>query len=257
VSVQSPVSPGGFPAVVGGGIPLTIVAGTDVSGPILARAYRLDVPGAVPVVPATGIGSTAAGPGLRLEADARTRRWDVQLVASQAGCYALQLDGTAFTEVAVMSVKPLGGGAPGSTSTPAAVTPSQAAATIRATVTGTRPVLLPTAIPADWAARVTAGPTTFSVTYTAPDGARSVTLATDIPNPPTTAHTRTTSPGFRGDAHSEYVVNDTTDTFSPRTLFWLEPGVNGGIGSPSQVPYALFATSLTDAELWQIAGSIR
>jgi len=181
---------------------------------------------------------------------------------------------TAISTVAVLA-------ACGATSTPTAVSPPTAAVSpsaatnqqlaepspvtvasanilIRATVTGAKPLLLPSAIPVSWSARVTSvTPSFFSVTYTSPDGAKSLDFAIQVPNPPAVGPNASQShPNFHGDRRSLAQVDDTTQLTSRRLLIWNEPGTwsepNGLLG----VPYYIVGSGLTDAEFWSFANSV-
>ena len=138
-----------------------------------------------------------------------------------------------------------------------------ASAVVRATVTGAQPVLLPSAIVgAGWQAHVTTTSDSFLVTYTDPNGARTVTVGEGRehePNPALpVARTTQTFPTFHGDRRSWYQVNDSGDPLSPRVLIWREPGTYDHT-DPSYpgIPYSVSASGITDAEFWQLANSVR
>lgn len=135
------------------------------------------------------------------------------------------------------------------------LTPDEAARVIRSSVTGARPVLIPTGIPDDWTAAVRAGADTFQATYTDPAGTRTVTLAITLANiPPPTAASSQTAPSFHGDGASLYQIAIAADIASERWLVWTESGT-WSMGSRG-VAYLLSATGLTDAEFWRLAASL-
>jgi hypothetical protein len=141
---------------------------------------------------------------------------------------------------------------------PSPMTAAGAASLIRATVTGANPLLLPAAIPSGWSAVVTnLSPAFFDVTYTGPDGGKSVDFAIVVPNPPPPGpHGSQSAPRFHGDTHSLYQVDDTTVATSPRFLMWNEPGTWAEPNGVPGVPYLISTTGLTDAEFWAIANSL-
>src|SRR5438270_12870876 len=82
---------------------------------------------------------------------------------------------------------------PATRTTPTAPTPAtmprplsvdEAAALIGRTVTGSRPVLLPKAIPVGYTAQVTASADDFHVTYASVDGSRRIFFALGLAQPP-------------------------------------------------------------------------
>lgn len=102
------------------------------------------------------------------------------------------------------------------------------------------------------------GPAFFTVMYTSPDGAQSISFAIVVPNPPPAGPNGSQSePNFHGDKHSLYQVNDKTVPTSDRWLTWNEPGSwtlpDGLLG----VPYFLYTTGLTDAQFWAVANSLK
>jgi hypothetical protein len=136
------------------------------------------------------------------------------------------------------------------------LTPAEAAATIRSTVTQASPVLLPTAVPAGWTAVVATTPSTFMVTYIAPNGVDAnlrLQLAVTNPEPPG-PHGSQRSPRFRGDAQSLYQVDDATMPESARYVIWTEPG--HWPGQRSGVPYLLSAVGVLEADFWRMAESL-
>jgi hypothetical protein len=142
---------------------------------------------------------------------------------------------------------------------PTRITVAAADSLIRAAVTGAHPVLLPSAIPASWSAEVTnLSASSFTVTYTSPDGAQTVILAIQVPNPPPPgAQGSQSAPMFHGDTHSLYQVDDKTLATSHRFLIWNEPGTWSEPNGLPGVPYFLTASSLTDSEFWAIANSVK
>jgi hypothetical protein len=158
--------------------------------------------------------------------------------------------------------------APATSTTPIASTPAptprglsvdEAAALIGRTVTGSRPVLLPKAIPSGYTAQVSVSADDFRVTYTSADGARVIfyELGLAQPGPP--------QPGgfqsqlrFRG-VNALYQVDSKSPPTSRKFIDWGEPGT----ASPSLqikpeygVPYFLSTEGLTEAEFWQVANSL-
>jgi len=121
-----------------------------------------------------------------------------------------------------------------------------------ATVTGASPLLVPASIPAGWTAEVSVASTSFTLTYSAPSAAESVTLSISIPNPPWSADETSSNLRFRGAEHSTYLVYNESGR---RVLLWIEPGVWSG-QSIGGVPYDLTSDGLTDIEFWQIANSL-
>jgi len=219
-----------------------IAAGPRVSGPVLVRGHRLDGGGTLRLGPAPAAPSRTE---LALDVIARTRHWDVAIDAGAGGCYAIQFDGTGCSEQAVVLLYPNAGPLqPGG----ATMSPAQAEAVVRA-ATGVRPVLVPTAIVGpDWRAAVTTSHDGFSVEYDDPTAQRSVFLNVGGGPLPSGATVEQTPPRFRGDPGARYQASD-ADPRGARILTWREPG--------SGVAYALGARGLTDAEFWQLAGSLR
>jgi len=131
--------------------------------------------------------------------------------------------------------------------------PDQAAQDIRQTVIDVQPVLLPTAIPAGFQARLYDDPSSFSVDYLAPGG-RKISFAIVVPNPPPgTSNVRQSRPIYRG-VRADYQVDDATLTTSHRWLIWNEPGT--AVGGQPGPPYFLSTEGLTESEFWNIANSI-
>lgn len=140
----------------------------------------------------------------------------------------------------------------------AGLTPAQAAGLIARTVTGSRPLLFPNAVPDGWTAEIiSSGANTFAVKFGSGDGAQTVRLELVAANPAEPeAHTVGTRPNFHNDDRSAYQVQDSTDPKSFRWLLWDEPGTFGEEPSTGAVPYYLASTGLTEAEFWAIADSL-
>lgn len=140
----------------------------------------------------------------------------------------------------------------------AGLTPAQAADLIARTVTGSRPLLFPNAVPDRWTADVlVADANTFALKFTSADGAKVVWLELIAANPAEPeAHTVQTQPNFHNDDRSAYQVQDSTDPKSFRWLLWNEPGTFGEEPSTGAVPYYLDSAGLTDPEFWAIADSL-
>jgi len=145
--------------------------------------------------------------------------------------------------------------APSVPASPLPITVAAADSLIRTTVKGANPLLLPSAIPANWSALITnLSPSFFTVTYTSPDGTKSVNLAITVPNPPPPGSNGSQSyPNFHGDRRSLYQVNDTTQATSLRLLMWNEPGTWSEPNALPGVPYYMTAEGMTDAEFWSMA----
>ncbi len=193
-------------------------------------------------------------------------RWLVVAVALVIGALvAGGLLSTRPSNLATAPAAPAVSGTPSSSpsSSQPAVSPSPktvaaADSLVRSTVTGAHPVLLPTAIPPDWSAVVTnLSPSFFTVTYTSPNGTRSVRFAIEVanPGPPGTSGSQT-NPKFHGDVRSLYQVDDSTAATSPRFLMWNEPGTWSEPNGLPGVPYVMSSTGLTDSEFWAIANSL-
>jgi hypothetical protein len=148
------------------------------------------------------------------------------------------------------------------------MTSDQAAATVRATVKNTTPVLLPTVLPGGpYDAHVVATVDDFNIQYQSDLRDKIITFGIMAANPPPGgAHPSDTRVRFRNavalkygtNGYAEYYVYDTTSPTSQRWLMWLEPGsstnsmdFNGG------VYYYLSSSGLTDQEFWQVANSLQ
>lgn len=136
------------------------------------------------------------------------------------------------------------------------LTPEQAAALIRATVTEARPILVPNVIPADWKAQVSVDATSFMSTFKSPVDSKVLTLAIAAANPALPGPATTQAyPAFHGDTMSLYQVADATNPTSGRILVWVEKGT-WSVSGRAEVPYMLSSEGLTDAEFWQIANGL-
>ena len=152
--------------------------------------------------------------------------------------------------------------------TPTAPTPAtmertlsvdEAAALIGRTVTGSRPVLLPKAIPAGYTAQVTVSADDFQVTYASADGSRRIFFEIGVAQPPAPQPNGTQSyPRFRG-VTALYQVDSQLPPTSRRFIAWGEPGTaspNLQIKPDYGVPYFLSTEGFAEAEFWQIANSL-
>ena len=134
--------------------------------------------------------------------------------------------------------------------------PRQAARVIGMSVTGARPLLIPNGIPDEWMAAIRSDANTFSVTYTDPNSAKTITLSIALASRPLPSGASSQSaPNFHGDSASLYHITVATDPRSARWLIWTEDGTWSVPGSRG-VPYVLSATGLTDMEFWRIANSL-
>jgi len=142
---------------------------------------------------------------------------------------------------------------------PTPTTVAAANAQIRATVTGAKPLALPSTIPADWSAVVTnLSSSFFTVAYTSPDRSKEVGFAIVVPNPPPPGpHGSQVHPKFHGDANSLYQVDDASIAAGHRWLIWNEPGTWAEPNGLPGVPYFLVTDGLTDVEFWAIANSLK
>ncbi|HSR26419.1 MAG TPA: hypothetical protein VLW53_22890 [Candidatus Eisenbacteria bacterium] len=219
-----------------------VAAGPRVSGPVLVRGHRLDGPGTIRLGPAPAAPSQTE---LAFDVTPRTRHKDVTIDAGAGGCYAIQFDGTDFSEQAVVLLYSSPGALEpgGATMNAARVGPAVRAAT------RVRPVLLPTAVVgSEWRAAVETAPDGFSVEYDDPTVQRSVFVSVGGGPLPFGATVEQAPPRFRGDPGSRYQASD-SDPLGARILTWQE--------SSSGVRYTLSARGLSDAEFWQVANSLR
>ena len=141
----------------------------------------------------------------------------------------------------------------------AGLTPTEAEALVRRTVTGTRPLLFPANVAQGWRADVEAETDFFNVAYYSPDRTKRVTLAIVVPNLATpTDTTLQTFPKFHGDRNSLYQVQNKRQARGLRDLVWIEPGHPAqAFAAQGGVPYLLSSTGLTDAEFWAFANALR
>lgn len=149
--------------------------------------------------------------------------------------------------------------APTPATMPRTLSVDEAAALIGRTVTGSRPVLLPKAIPVGYAAQVTVSADDFQVTYASVDGSRSIFFEIGVAQPPAPQPDGTQSyPRFRG-VMALYQVDSQSPPTSRRFIEWGEPGTaspNLQIKPDYGVPYFLSTEGLAEAEFWQIANSL-
>lgn len=148
--------------------------------------------------------------------------------------------------------------APTPAPTPPAVSVAEAAALIGRTVTGSRPVLVPKAIPAGYSARVTVSADDFRVDYTSADDAGHIFFEIGVaqPAPPQPGGTQS-QVRFRG-VRALYQVDNQSPPTARRFIDWGEPGTaspNLQIKPEYGVPYFLSTDGLTEAEFWQVANS--
>lgn len=157
---------------------------------------------------------------------------------------------------------------PASRTTPTAPTPAtmprtlsvdEAVALIGRTVTGSRPVLLPKAIPVGNTAQVTVSADDFQVTYASVDGSRRILFELGVAQPPPPQPDGTQSyPRFRR-VMALYQVDSQSPPTSRRFIDWGEPGMaspNLQIKPEYGVPYFLSTQGFAEAEFWQIANSL-
>jgi len=126
-------------------------------------------------------------------------------------------------------------------------------------MTGASPLLLPTAIPADWTARlISVSDNSFDVSYQNPTGTKHIGITIGEPGPGMARPPLQAPPHFRGDGNSQYrTAGSPTDRSMIRDLFWHEPGTWTGSGASTGVPYDFESLGLDDAEFWVIANSLR
>jgi hypothetical protein len=149
--------------------------------------------------------------------------------------------------------------APTAATMPGTLSVNEAAALIGRTVTGSRPVLLPKAIPVGYTAQVTVSADDFQVTYASVNGSRRIFFELGIPQPPPPQPDGTQSyPRFRG-VTALYQVDSQSPPTSRRFIDWGEPGTaspNLQIKPEYGVPYFLSTEGFADVEFWQIANSL-
>jgi hypothetical protein len=148
------------------------------------------------------------------------------------------------------------------------MSPEQAAAIVRETVKNTRPVLLPTVLPAGgpFDVRVNTDPDGFNLDYMSDLRDKTIDFGIGVANPPPGGPSSGGKPvKFRNSlpqkygapGYAYYFVYDSADPYSQRWLMWSEPGsmVNPML-KDGGVPYFLGTTGLTDQEFWQVANSL-
>src|SRR5207248_8359353 len=158
--------------------------------------------------------------------------------------------------------------APAPRTTPSTRTPAtmprtlsvdEAAALIGRTVTASRPVLLPKAIPVRYIAQVTVSADDFQVSYASVDGSRRILFELGVAQPPPPQPDGTQSyERFRG-VTALYQVDSQSPPTSRRFIDWGEPGTaspNLQIKPEYGVPYFLSTQGFAEAEFWQIANSL-
>ena len=142
---------------------------------------------------------------------------------------------------------------------PRTLSVDEAAALIGRTVTGSRPVLLPKAIPVGYIAQVTVSADDFQVTYASVNGSRRIFFELGIAQPPPPQPDGTQSyPRFRG-VMALYQVDSQSPPTSRRFIEWGEPGTaspNVQVKPEYGVPYFLSTEGFAEAEFWQIANSL-
>ena len=135
----------------------------------------------------------------------------------------------------------------------------EAVALIGRTVSGSRPVLLPKAIPVGNTAQVTVSADDFQVTYANVDGSRRILFELGVAQPPPPQPDGTQSyQRFRG-VTALYQVDSQSPPTSRRFIDWGEPGMaspNLQIKPEYGVPYFLSTEGFAEAEFWQIANSL-
>jgi len=156
---------------------------------------------------------------------------------------------------------------PETRTTPTTATPAmprtlsvdEAAALIGRAVIGSRPVLLPKAIPVGYTAQVTVSADDFQVTYASVNGSRRIFFELGIAQPRAPQPDGTQSyPRFRG-VMALYQVDSQSPPTSRRFIDWGEPGTaspNLQIKPEYGVPYFLSTQGFAEAEFWQIANSL-
>jgi len=141
----------------------------------------------------------------------------------------------------------------------AAMSPAEAGATIRKTVTTVHPVLLPGELPSDFVdAQVFAGADNFNVVLRSDQRDKQIVFGILVPNPPPgTDSTVTQTVKFRG-VTAQYQAYDSTSPLSQRWLMWNEPGSTAEqMTKAPGVPYFLSMDGMTEREFWLVANSLR
>ncbi|MDQ6720126.1 MAG: hypothetical protein M3003_04940 [Candidatus Dormibacteraeota bacterium] len=137
------------------------------------------------------------------------------------------------------------------------MSPADAEALIRKTVTSVHPVLVPGRLPSGLEAQVGAGADGYSIQYQSDQRDRTITFGIVVPQPPPVEHAVMRTLTFRG-VTATYQVNDPGSPLSGRWLMWNERGTmaDSGIKAPG-IPYFLTSDGLTEQEFWQLANSLR
>src|SRR5438094_6227805 len=142
---------------------------------------------------------------------------------------------------------------------PRTLSVDEAAALIGRTVTGSRPVLLPKAIPVGYIAQVTVSADDFQVTYASVDGSRRMLFELGVAQPPPPQPDGTQSyQRFHG-VTALYQLDSQSLPTSRRFIDGGEPGMaspNLQIKPEYGVPYFLSTQGFAEAEFWQIANSL-
>lgn len=146
------------------------------------------------------------------------------------------------------------------TAAPESMTPAAAVAKIRAVVSTTRPLLLPSWLPPDLTeAQVIATGDGFTVYYVNDTRDKQVSLGLVVPQyGPGGPNARSSQVRVLG-VPARYVVSDATVPLSGRSLEWAQPGRGPAAAQLKSggLPYLLGAEGLTDAEFWQVANSLK
>lgn len=132
------------------------------------------------------------------------------------------------------------------------MSPDAAATFIRQHVPSPTQVLLPTWLPAGMQATVDITADGFNVDYVTDQFDKDITLGIVAANPPPgDSSSSDTTVSFRGGT-AEYFVYDARAPLSNRWLLW---SIGGSLKTGT--PYFMSASGLTDAEFWQVAGSLQ
>lgn len=132
----------------------------------------------------------------------------------------------------------------------------QAANAIKATVAQVEPLLLPTAIPVGSDAYLAADRSRFNVTYVSKATGQRVFVSVGTTDPPPLGlHSAVSTTSFRKTL-ARYGVDDPSRAGSYRSLMWTEPGIWTAQVPSDGIPYLLTATGLSEAQFWQLAGSM-
>jgi hypothetical protein len=133
---------------------------------------------------------------------------------------------------------------------------SQAASAIKATVAQVDPLLLPTAIPGGSDAYEAANRSRFNVTYVSKAAGQRVFVSVGTTDPPPLGpHSAVSTTPYRKTV-ARYGVDDPSRAGSYRSLMWTEPGTWTAQVPSDGIPYLLTATGLSEAQFWQLAGSM-